>query len=435
MTDKQTTISKRVSFSGIGLHYGKNVNVTFVPAEENTGIIFIRTDLKDMPRIKADVENVLPVEDISRRTTLGKGIAKIHTVEHILAALNGLGIDNLQIELDADEPPEPEDGSCKRYVTLLKEAGIVEQNAPKNYHILKEPVSYSENGVTLLAIPYPDLRISFTIHYSNPIVGTQYGSFIINEKTFVEELSIARTFCFEEDVKALQEQGLIKGGSFNNAVVIGRDGIINKDGIRFPDEFVRHKILDLVGDLYLLGCPLKAHIISNKSGHLSNVEFVRHIKTQIKPEMHPPAWDINRIMELLPHRYPFLLVDRILEVEGEKRIVGLKNVTMNEAFFQGHFPNHPIMPGVLLIEAMAQVGACLFLSIIPVPENNVIYFMGMDKVRFRRPVKPGDQVKFIVDLKRVKLPICTMEGKAYVDGQVVAEGELMAITRPKKGQE
>ncbi|MBN1232675.1 MAG: bifunctional UDP-3-O-[3-hydroxymyristoyl] N-acetylglucosamine deacetylase/3-hydroxyacyl-ACP dehydratase [Candidatus Coatesbacteria bacterium] len=432
MHQKQKTFGKAISYTGIGLHYGKQVTIRFAPAPVDTGVVFCRKDLPDKPLIKADVENVLPVEDISRRTTLGKGEARIHTVEHILATLNGLSIDNAFIEIDGDEPPEPEDGSCRKYVNLFKEAGIVEQDALRNYHVLKEPVSYSENGVTLLAIPYDGLRISFTIHYNHPLVGTQYGSFVIDEKTFINEVSEARTFCFEEDVKTLQEQGLVKGGSLNNAVVIGKESILNVGGLRFPDEFVRHKILDLIGDIYLLGKPLKAHIISNKSGHLSNIEFVRQIKTQIKPDTTSINWGIDKIMRLLPHRYPFLLVDRILEVQGDKRIVGLKNVTINEPFFQGHFPNHPIMPGVLLVEAMGQVGGVLLLNLAPVPEDYVVYFMGLDKVKFRRPVRPGDQIKFVVEVKKIKGPVCVFEGKAYVEGQLACEAELMAISKPKE---
>jgi UDP-3-O-[3-hydroxymyristoyl] N-acetylglucosamine deacetylase/3-hydroxyacyl-[acyl-carrier-protein] dehydratase len=354
---------------------------------------------------------------------------KIYTVEHVLAALAGLGIDNAVVELDADEPAEPTDGSCESFVDILAEAGIVQQDAPLQHLVISEPVTFDDGDVHISASPYDGFRISFTIDYENPTIGTQYASFDINEKTFLEEIAAARTFALQSDVEELQKMGLIKGGSLENAIVVGKDGIVNQSDLRFPDEFVRHKILDLLGDLALLGMPLRGHVYASKSGHSTNVKFVERLRDAIREGRvtysGTTGWDIRAIEKILPHRYPFLLVDRILELD-DRRVVGVKNFTMNEWFFVGHFPGHPIVPAVLLVEAMAQVGGFLLLSRLEEREKKLVYFMGIDNARFRRPVRPGDSVRFELNLVRLRGGTCKMHASAYVEGELVADGDLLS---------
>jgi UDP-3-O-[3-hydroxymyristoyl] N-acetylglucosamine deacetylase/3-hydroxyacyl-[acyl-carrier-protein] dehydratase len=444
MSEKQRTISREVQFSGVGLHSGAETVVVFKPAPVNSGIKFIRTDLAARPEIRVGVDTAVECEDFSRRTTLGRGEASVGTVEHVLAAIRGLGIDNITIEINSGEPAEP-DGSCAPYVKVIKGAGIVEQDAPRTYLVLREPVGFSQDGIELVALPYDGFRISFTIDYDHPLIGTQYATFEISEGTFEREIAPARTFSLLKDVEALRERGLIKGGSLQNSVVVGDSEILNDEPLRFPDEFVRHKILDLLGDLSLLGSPLKMHVLSVKSGHATNLKLVKLLhrsleKTGRSPSLGrhvrkvPSSLGIDEIMSIMPHRYPFLLVDRILSLEVGRKVVGLKNVTINEPFFMGHFPSGPIMPAVLIIEAMAQVGGVLLLSMVENPKTKLVYFMGIDKAKFRKPVVPGDQIRFELEMMKLKMKTCKMKGRALVDGALVAEAELTSVLVDRPGE-
>jgi UDP-3-O-[3-hydroxymyristoyl] N-acetylglucosamine deacetylase/3-hydroxyacyl-[acyl-carrier-protein] dehydratase len=428
----QRTIGRTVSYEGVGLHTGQRCHVEFRPAPPGTGIRFVRLDLPGSPEIPVAPRYARADTDHMRRTILKNGDAEVHTVEHILAAAAGLEIDNLVIALDAQEPPEPQDGSARPYVALFQSAGLVEQPAPRRYFQVKEPVRFEENGVILVALPHEGLRVTFTIEYENAFRGTQYATYDITPETFVKEIAPARTFVLERDVEYLRKQGMIKGGTLQNAVVVKPDGIMNQEPLRFEDEFVRHKILDFLGDLYLLGRPARGHFLSVKSGHASNVRFVQRLIADEEPgsllkngDQGPVSLDIMAIQKVLPHRYPFLLIDRILSLE-ENRVVGIKNVTINEPFFAGHFPGHPIMPAVLIIEAMAQCGGVLLMNAVERPKDKLVYFMGIDNAKFRKPVRPGDQLRFELTLVRLKQRICKMEGKAYVHGDLVAEAELLS---------
>jgi UDP-3-O-[3-hydroxymyristoyl] N-acetylglucosamine deacetylase/3-hydroxyacyl-[acyl-carrier-protein] dehydratase len=411
--------------------------VKFLPAPPNFGVRFRRVDLAGAPEIPADITHVVDTNGESRRTTLGIGEARVTTVEHLLAAVHGLEIDNLIIELDGGEPGEP-DGSAMPVVGLFRDAQIIEQpDARRAYFSIAKPIAFTNGRAELIALPHDGFRLSFTIDYDNPLIGNQYASFEISEETFVKELASARTFALSRDVEEMKARGLIKGGTYDNAVVVGEDKLLSKTPLRYPDEFVRHKILDLLGDLFLLGMPMRGHVIAVKSGHGANVELVRRIRQWAEESKGPvlklrsrkPSermLDINAIMRIMPHRYPLLLVDRILELEEGKRVVGIKNVSINEPFFVGHFPGHPIMPAVLIIEAMAQVGGVLLLSMVDDPESRLVYFMGIDNAKFRKPVLPGDQIRFELELLKLKSMFCKMSGKAFVDGALVAEAELLS---------
>ncbi|HDI51933.1 UDP-3-O-[3-hydroxymyristoyl] N-acetylglucosamine deacetylase [candidate division KSB1 bacterium] len=459
MLKNQRTIQKPISLSGVGLHTGNQTNMTFRPAPINTGIRFIRTDLEGKPEIPADIDHVV---DLSRGTTIGIDNVKIHTVEHTLAAIYGLEIDNLYVELDSNEPPVF-DGSSLPFVEKLTEAGIVEQDSPKDYLIIDQTITYNEEdrGVDLVVMPSDEFRITFMVDYQNPALGTQYTSMYSLTQEFVKEYAPARTFCFLHEVEDLAKQGLIKGGNLDvGLVIIDRDldenelnrlkdllgldqdihpsnnGILNNKPLRFKNEPVRHKALDLIGDLALLGVPLQAHVLAARSGHKANVELVKKIRKIYEKKLITKKFqgkepescvlDIQAIQKVLPHRYPFLLVDRIIDFIPQERVVGIKNVTINEPFFNGHFPGHPIMPGVLIIEAMAQVGGIMLLNSESNPEKKLIYFMGMDNVRFRKPVLPGDQIRFELDMLKYRRTTCKMAGKAFVGDDLVAEAELLA---------
>ncbi len=427
----QCTISNSIGLSGIGLHTGKKVNIKYKPAGENQGIEFVRTDLENKPCIKAHMSNLI---ERPRRTSLGIQNVEIHTIEHLLAALMGFGIDNITIEMDAEELPGL-DGSALPFLELLKKAGVKELNSPRKYFQPKEPLYMEEGDSSLMILPANDFRISYTMSYPNSLLKSQYASFEFSPEVFEKDLAPSRTFCLQEEAEELTRQGLGKGANYENTVVVGADGIV-ENTLRFEDEFVRHKICDLIGDLYLLGHPLKGHVIGIKSGHPLNIKLLKKIKhlhdrqTQASISVSSEGisniapLDINEIKRILPHRYPFLLVDRILEIKEDKYAVGIKNVTINEQFFQGHFPGSPVMPGVLIVEAMAQVVGVLLLS----KRDNLgkrAYFMSIDKVKFRRMVLPGDQLRFEVSVLKLRSKVGQAYGRAMVENKVVAEAVLM----------
>lgn len=418
----QRTISKEVTVTGTGVHSGETVSLTFRPAEPGSGIRFRRLDMDGSPEIPADVAHVV---DTDRGTGLGEGEAKILTVEHVLAALVGLSIDNVLLEVEGPEVPIC-DGSFHDYVAALDEAGPVDQAEEAEVLTLSGVVQVGEGDArsSYVAMPGNGLRISATIDFEHPVIGRQYGSFLVDEDGFRSELARARTFGFKADADALHSQGLALGTSLENAVVLDDEGVMNDD-LRFDDEFLRHKVGDIVGDLALLGARLDAHIVAERPSHRGNVALVKAIRTHLR-RSGPPIADIARVMEFLPHRYPMLLVDRIIDQEPGHSIVGIKNVTINEPFFQGHFPGHPIMPGVLILEAMAQCGGLLLMDKVEKPDDKVVYFMTMDKVKFRRPVIPGDTLVLELEVVQFRRQVCRMKGRALVDGHVVAEGEFMA---------
>jgi UDP-3-O-[3-hydroxymyristoyl] N-acetylglucosamine deacetylase/3-hydroxyacyl-[acyl-carrier-protein] dehydratase len=412
----------------------------FKPAEPNTGIRFVRVDLEGSPEIQVEPSSAVEADDNSRRTVLKCGEVEIGTVEHVLAAVRGLAVDNVRIEINAPEPPEP-DGSSAPFAEVLKGAGRVVQDAPRRYIELRRPLTVSDGGVELIALPHDGLRITYTLDYHHRLIGTQHASFELTGEVFEKEIAPARTFSLLREVEVLRERGLIKGGSLENSVVVGDDRLMNDGPLRFPDEFVRHKILDLMGDLSLLGRPVKCHIISVKSGHATNIRMVKMIDEKFGGRSKlagrhvrdvPSKLNIEQIMEIMPHRYPMLLVDRILELEEGKRVVGIKNVTINEPFFAGHFPGHPIMPAVLIVEAMAQTGGVLLLSMVEHPKEKLVYFMAIDKAKFRKPVMPGDQVRFELEMVRLKMNTCKMRGKAYVEEDLVAEAELLSVVKDRQ---
>ncbi|MFH1679526.1 MAG: bifunctional UDP-3-O-[3-hydroxymyristoyl] N-acetylglucosamine deacetylase/3-hydroxyacyl-ACP dehydratase [Candidatus Eisenbacteria bacterium] len=433
---RQKTIAREVSISGVGLHTGREVTMRFQPAPPNTGVRFVRVDLDEPVEIIADITNTVDMEGSIRRTILEKEKVRISTVEHVLATLAGLGIDNLRVELDAEEPAEP-DGSALPYVRLLKDAGIEEQEADRFYLRIDRPIALQENGIELVVLPHDGLRVSFTIQYDNPVIGTQHVNFDIDEESFKKEIVPARTFALQNEVDRLRQMGLIKGGSYANAIVVNNGKVESDEELRFADEFVRHKVLDLLGDLFLVGLPMKCHILAHKAGHAANVKLARLLRRYAE-EKHGPTLklrhevlsasnvDINFIMKIMPHRYPFLLVDRIIELT-ETRVVGIKNVTINEPFFTGHFPGHPIMPAVLIIEAMAQTGGILLLSSVDNPDGKLVYFMGIDDAKFRKPVLPGDTLRFELELLKLKTRACKMRGRAYVGDDLVAGADLLSM--------
>jgi UDP-3-O-[3-hydroxymyristoyl] N-acetylglucosamine deacetylase / 3-hydroxyacyl-[acyl-carrier-protein] dehydratase len=417
------TVRRDATLEGVGMHTGAQSSVTFRAAPPGAGLTFRRVDLPGAPTIPARLTSVTGVE---RRTTLGDGKAEVHTVEHVLAAVAGLGIDDLVIDLAGPEPPIL-DGSFAPFARALAEAGLVEHGGDVMEYTVTDAFHFAEGESSYLVGPSKaGLQLDVTIEFPHPLIGRQARGLDVTPESFGSDLAGARTFGFVREVEALRAKGLIVGGSTENAVVLDETGVVGTT-LRWPDEFVRHKAGDLVGDLALVGGRVRAHIVAIKPSHKGNValgrELVRHVQ-------HPgrPALDLRKILDVIPHRYPMLLVDRILDVEPGKRITGIKNVTINEPFFQGHFPGHPIMPGVLIIEAMAQVGGLLLMSMAGEEKvkEKVLYFMSLDNVKFRRPVIPGDQIRFELEMVKFSGKTCRMKGVGYVEGKAVAEAEMVA---------
>ena len=415
------TIQQTATVKGTGLHTGTAATVTFRPAPAGRRVVFRRTDLEGSPEVPARLEEV---EATDRRTVLGRGEEAVHTVEHVLAAVGALEIDDLYIDLDGPEPPAL-DGSFAPYFEALRGAGEVMQEGDAVTYRIQAAFTVTEGDANYVVSPAKSLRVTTTIDFPHPLIGRQAGTYEVTPEEFGRELARARTFGFLHEVDGLKARGLIQGGSTANAIVLSEAGLV-EGTLRWPDEFVRHKAADLIGDLALVGGRVQAHVVANRPSHEGNIALARAIARTGQRE-GGIAMDIGQILDVIPHRYPFLLVDRIIEIEGKRRIVGIKNVTINEPFFQGHFPGHPIMPGVLIIEAMAQVGGMLLLgSFIEERTEKVVYFMSLDNVKFRRPVLPGDQLRFELEMLQFRGKTCRMKGVALVDGQVAAEAEMMA---------
>ena len=463
MSKKQKTIQKEVSLSGVGIHTGNTVNMTIKPAPVNHGFAFSRIDLEGSPIIGAKAEYVVNTQ---RGTNLEKNGVQIQTSEHVLAAAVGLDIDNLLIELDSSEPPIM-DGSSKYFVEALEKAGIEEQDADIEEYVVKEIISYKDEvtGSEIILMPSDEYQVTTMVDFGTKILGTQNAT-LDKISDFKEEIADARTFSFLHEIEMLLENDLIKGGDLNNAIVyvdkelsddtmqklkkafnkeeiaVKSNGILDNLTLHWANEAARHKLLDVVGDLALVGTRIRGKVIANKPGHLINTQFAKKLAKIIKQEKRnkvpsydlnlPPLLDIHQIMEILPHRPPFLLIDRIIEL-SDKHVVGMKNVTMNENCFVGHFPGAPVMPGVLQVEAMAQCGGVLVLNTVPDPENYLTYFMKMDNVKFKQKVLPGDTIIFKCELiTPIRRGICHMQAYAYANGKLVAEAELMAQIARKK---
>ena len=418
----QRTVARKATLEGVGLHSGQAASLTFQPAEPDTGIRFRRVDGSGGEEIPALLEHVSGTD---LGTSLGSGESRVLTVEHVLAALTALSIDNVRIEVDGPEVPIL-DGSFQGWMEALDDAGTAEQDAAAKVIALANPVSVTgDEGQSCVATPGPCLRVSATIDFAHRAIGRQFGTFAVDERGFREELAPARTFGFKDDAEKLRARGLALGASLENTVVLDESGVLN-DGLRFPDEFLRHKVGDVVGDLALLGARLQAHVVAERPSHACNIALAQAILDQQRLGSREPVLDIERIMAFLPHRYPMLLVDRIVHIEEMRRIVGIKNVTINEPFFRGHFPGHPVMPGVLIVEAMAQVGGLLLMEKVPNADEKVVYFMTMDNVKFRRPVTPGDTLVFELEVLQFRRGVCKMRGRGLVEGRLAAEAELMA---------
>ena len=420
--DYQHTLAGEFELAGIGIHSGETASLRVRPAPEGSGITFKRMDLPGEPTVPARLDHVAGTE---LSTNLGVEDARIATVEHVLAALWAFEVDNAVLELSGEEVPIL-DGSFAPWLEALRAVGRSRQSSPATVIEVRDAIT-SRDGcqASYTALPHEGLRISATIDFDHGVIGRQYGDFRLDGGGFLAEIASARTFGFKEDAPLLRERGFAIGASLENTVVLDEENVLN-DQLRYPDEFLRHKVGDLVGDLALLGGRLRGHVVAECPSHRGNVALAREIRERHEREQRSRRIDVRRIMTCLPHRYPMLLVDRVVEFEPLKRIVGLKNVTINEPFFRGHFPDHPVMPGVLVIEAMAQVGGLLLMDSVDDPEGKVVYFMSLNNVKWRRPVTPGDQILFEMEVVNIRRMACKMKGKGRVDGRVVAEAEMTA---------
>ncbi|MGC9363613.1 MAG: bifunctional UDP-3-O-[3-hydroxymyristoyl] N-acetylglucosamine deacetylase/3-hydroxyacyl-ACP dehydratase [Fidelibacterota bacterium] len=459
MPRNQRTIKNEVAVFGVGLHTGVKSTITFKPAPENSGIRFIRSDVENSPEILADINHVI---DISRGTTIAQNGVQIHTVEHVLAAVAGLEIDNIFIEVNNIEPPVC-DGSSIEFVKALKKAEIVEQSVPQDVLVIEKIIQYTDpkNGVDVHVLPADSFRVTFMIDYPIPSIGTQYSALYSLADEFETDYASARTFCTLSEVEHLKNMGLIKGGSVNNAVVfidrkiekdeidrlkkmfhidsdivLGERGTLNGVELRYYNEAVRHKILDLIGDFALLGVPIQGHVIAARSGHSHNVNLVKKIRKEYekllirdkfqKTKISGALFDIQGIERILPHRYPFLMVDRVLDMVPGESVTAIKNVTINEPYFTGHFPNRKVMPGVMVLESLAQAGGLLLLNTIENPQHKLVLFTGLDNVRWRRQIIPGDQIRLQIKLIQFRLSVCKMKTTALVNDEIAVEAEMMA---------
>jgi UDP-3-O-[3-hydroxymyristoyl] N-acetylglucosamine deacetylase/3-hydroxyacyl-[acyl-carrier-protein] dehydratase len=419
--NRQRTLAGEVELEGVGVHSGEAATLHFAPADPDSGIRFRRGDLEGQPEVPADLDHVIGTE---LGTSLASGEARVMTVEHVMAALAAHSVDNAVIVLSGPEAPI-RDGSFTDYFRAIQDAGVVEQDAQARVVKVRDALTSSvSGGASYVATPHDGFRVSATIDFDHPAIGRQFGAFDLDREGFERDIAPARTFGFRAEADALRERGLARGASLDNTVVLDDDGVMNED-VRFPDEFLRHKVGDIVGDLALLGARIEAHIVAHRSSHTGNIQLARDL-AEHERRTNGAVVDVRRIMEFLPHRYPMLLVDRVVDYEPGKRIVGIKNVTINEPFFQGHYPEHPIMPGVLIIEAMAQVGGLLLMEGIGDLEDKIVYFMSLDNVKWRRPVVPGDQIVFELEMLQIRRHVARMRGKGFVDGQLAAEADLMA---------
>ena len=422
MIGTRRTIVREVAIEGVGLHLGQSCRLLFRPAPAGTGITFIRSD-RGGKRLPATSDVAVLAE---RRTQLGEGEDAVHTVEHVLAAISGAFIDDVEIEIDGPEPPIA-DGSAQPFLDALQTAGVASNGVKADYLTVRTSFKHREGDSEYEVTPSDQLDLDVSIDFPHPLVGGQRGRWTLTPETFATELASARTFGFQHELEMLRARGLIRGGSTSSALLLDDTGVVDNT-LRWPDEFVRHKALDCVGDLALAGKRINARIIARRPSHRGTVTLVRELVRRSQEEDR--VIGIDEIMRTLPHRYPFLLVDRILEYEAGKRVVGLKNVTINEPFFQGHFPGHAIMPGVLIVEAMAQVGGMLLMATSH-QGDKVVYFTSLDNVKWRKPVRPGDQLVFELDVLQIRGPMCKMHGVAKVDGNVVCEADLAAMLRDK----
>ena len=418
----QRTIGKDVSLTGVGVHSGESATITLRPANVNTGIRFRRLDLDSCPEIPATLNHVVGTE---LGTSLANGGAQVSTVEHVMAALAAAQVDNVIIDLDGQEVPI-RDGSFQDYVHALRDVGLTSQGVkPRIVRVKNRVTTTGGDGQSYSATMNTGLTVVASIDFEHSAIGRQSGEFRINFENFEAELASARTFGFKKDEKELHDRGLALGASLDNTVVLAQDGVMG-GGLRFPNEFLRHKVGDLIGDLALLGARIEARIVAERPSHAGNIELARALQAHARNTNREAIVDTAKIMQYLPHRYPMLLVDRITEYEAGKRIVGIKNVTINEPFFQGHYPGHPIMPGVLIIEAMAQVGGLLLMEEVEKHEDKVVYFMSLDRVKWRKPVTPGDTIVFELELLQFRRQVCKLKGQGFVEGTLVAEAEMMA---------